>query len=67
MGINVVTDKWIMKKRNIQNFEKALSFSVMTPKKKKERNSRNLETETDLDLDGGKKGEREKENRNWMY
>ena len=23
-----------MKKRNIQNFEKALSFSVMTPKKK---------------------------------
>ena len=33
-GTNVVTDKWIMKKRNIQNFEKALSFSVMTPKKK---------------------------------
>ena len=33
-GTNVVTDKWIMKKRNIQNFEKALSFSVMTPRKK---------------------------------
>ena len=54
-------------KAQYSKFWKSIKFLRNDAQKKKERNSRNLETETDLDLDGGKKGKREKENRNWMY
>ena len=55
-----------MKKRNIQNFEKALSFSVMTPKKKGKKVEK-FRNRNRLGLKWREKGKREKENKSSLY